>query len=198
MSALRQFIDLLLQVPPTDGAGRIEGLCLPQALQPLGIVGHVRGEELEGHVAIELGIAGAVNGAHPPLTQHAGDDETRDPPADHGSIILHRARSPGVFVSLLEEGPARANGRRDPYRDGRKADRAVQETVESRESRRRIPEGDGDGDGKEGHPGDRAHAEQQYIKETRSDARNALEREQDESCGARHPVHQTYDESPEG
>ena len=45
-----------------QGRGRARLLC--EALQPLRIAGERRGENLDGDIAIQPGIAGAVNLAH--------------------------------------------------------------------------------------------------------------------------------------
>ncbi len=51
-----------------DGAGLVL-----EAAPALGIGGRVLGEDLEGDVALETGVAGAVNLAHPPGPEGAQD-----------------------------------------------------------------------------------------------------------------------------
>jgi hypothetical protein len=43
----------------------------PEAREALGIAGHLRGQHLDGHVAPELRVRGAVHLAHPPAPRAA-------------------------------------------------------------------------------------------------------------------------------
>jgi hypothetical protein len=57
------------------------GLAL-EALQPVGVCGDVLRQDLEGDLAIELGVARAVDLAHPPGTERGEDLVT--PETDSG------------------------------------------------------------------------------------------------------------------
>ena len=72
-----------------DGAdvGMVEGgrgLGLtPETLQSLAVLGHVFGQELESHKAMQPGVLGLVDDTHPAAAQLLDDAIVRDGLADH-------------------------------------------------------------------------------------------------------------------
>ena len=57
-----------------------------EALERAGLLGHLHGQELERHVAAELGVLGLVHDAHAAAAELRGDPVVGDGLADHGCI----------------------------------------------------------------------------------------------------------------
>ena len=63
-----------------------EHLCLAlEALEPLGVGGHLRRQNLERHLALELGVPGEVDLPHPALAELVEDPVVGEGLADHGA-----------------------------------------------------------------------------------------------------------------
>ncbi len=59
-----------------------------EPFESLGIGGHFRRQDLDGHLAVELGIAGKPHLTHSALTELAKDLVVEHHPTDHTSILL--------------------------------------------------------------------------------------------------------------
>jgi hypothetical protein len=73
-------------------SGDRAGLAL-EALEPLRARRHLGRQHLEGHVAAELGVGGAVDLAHPADADRGGDAVMGEAAADQGggSVLWRRA-----------------------------------------------------------------------------------------------------------
>ncbi len=65
-----------------------------EPLQRLGVVLHVRGQELEGHAAAELRVLGLVNDTHPTTSEPADDGVVLDGLPDVRVHVTTRLRPP--------------------------------------------------------------------------------------------------------
>ena len=70
-----------------DDVGMIEssyrlGLTF-EALEPIRIIGHFRWENLEGHLAVELGVLGSIHLTHTAFAELAGDFVVGERLANH-------------------------------------------------------------------------------------------------------------------
>jgi len=100
-----------------DGAG-----LLLEAAQAIGIVAQLGREDLDGDVAAEAGVAGAVHLAHPPGPDQVEDLVRPQPHAGgkgHGKLRLDSASNDAPPSGRFNEPFGSARGRRVPYHRGR-------------------------------------------------------------------------------
>ena len=77
------------------------GLSLPkEPLLGLFVVQQMRGQELEGHIALELLVLGSIHNTHAALAELLDDAVVADRPADHDAQILTPPESSGEGCSV--------------------------------------------------------------------------------------------------
>ena len=90
-------------------AGQDLGFAL-EAGEALGVRSDGLGQDLDGHLATELGVFGAIHGPHAAFAQLGGDPEMREGRADHrvgrpaqgrGRFKRHSVREVGGIVQSL-------------------------------------------------------------------------------------------------